>query len=355
MKIIIAIILLSFNVTFLQAHQQKVIKLKPAKERMQLRDYFIAGVVDDRPDTSNVGSLRNGLSKTMTAVNLEEGARASASAYIRQFVTGADQKEGITLHIVRWEIGERTEKGKRVAELSSHFAFYRNEDKLMEYTGNAYVRSVIDVSSHVAALFSQSLESVLKEFDGWWRNNRAAYLDAQVVGLEVTAVLKTAAKNKDLIVFNPKMPLTIADFKGKPDELSEYEAFTYSGFNMEYESQTTGKRTKVKISVSPFFDKSKSWIRPKARNDYVLMHEQLHFDVTAMKAMEFVQAINKYSFSLDNYQEELNQLHRQYDKDADALQEQYDKETKHGTLEGKQSQWKMEIKQRLSKVVAAGS
>ncbi len=329
------------------ALQQKIIALKGPGQKLVLQSYVVDKVVDDRADTLSVGALRAGLGKALVSLNFEEGATAAVTGYIQRFVVQDMQKEKVVLHLKKWEVSERMEKGKRVAELSSVLAFYKDGDKVMEYTGSAYVSALLDVGSHVGGLFDKNLEAALKEFDTWWQNNRAIYNNAYLTDITAEARLSTVAKDKTKIAFDRSVPLRMEDFQAEPDPLSRAAALTYSGFYMEAQSQTMGSKTKVKISVLPYFDRRRSWIRPEARNNYVLAHEQLHFDITALVTSQFVKTINSYTFSPTNYQEELAELQRRYEKELEALQEQYDKETKHGLLKDKQAIWEDKIKQQL--------
>jgi len=73
--------------------------------------------------------------------------------------------------------------------------------------------------------------------------------------------------------------LTWDDFKGEPDTANfpNTLALTNSGFG--YESGINMFKD-GQVFVQSVFNTNLSWVVPEGRNDYVLRHEQIHFDIT---------------------------------------------------------------------------
>ena len=83
-------------------------------------------------------------------------------------------------------------------------------------------------------------------------------------------------------------------------------------------------------------------------SDYHLLHEQRHFDITKLGAEKFVNELKNASFTMQNYQQLINQIFdRVYDENI-ALQNTYDRETRHSLDKEKQEEWN----DRLGKAVS---
>src|SRR5258708_20464749 len=96
---------------------------------------------------------------------------------------------------------------------------------------------------------------------------------------------------------------------------------------------------KVMVTIGLFSEKPRSWCRATSRNKKTLLHEQQHFNITAIKACELVASIKNYSFTMTGYMKELEQLYRQKEKEIAQWQEQYDQENHHGLIAAAQGQW----------------
>ena len=73
-------------------------------------------------------------------------------------------------------------------------------------------------------------------------------------------------------------------------------------------------------------------MKPAGKTADVLRHEQLHFDITEIKAQQLTEAIRSFSFTSEHFKEELNALHKQYQKEMEDMQQQYDLETQHSLI-----------------------
>ncbi len=325
----------------------KMVKLKATSGKTSVRHFFISKVTDDRTDTSNIGLMRAGVLNKQTPVSLQNGTTAAISNFIDIYVQQDQAKDAIELHVLQLKVTEKSVGLKEQADLSTQFGFFKNGKKIIDYSGTSYIQAGMDVSPYIGRLVSQSLENVLKEFDGWWAENRFKYDDARQEEIKVNVIWQRQSNDPDQIVFNPAAPLRIDDFRGNPDELSMALAATYSGFSLQYESKGDHTGTTVTVTVLPYFDKTKSWMKEKGKTPYVLLHEQQHFNITAIKTLAFINAIKSFSFTAAGFKEEINTLQKRYGKELEQMQAQYDLETKHGTLKEKQKLWETRIKAEL--------
>jgi hypothetical protein len=153
----------------------------------------------------------------------------------------------------------------------------------------------------------------------------------------------------NLISYSSRKPLALLDFSGTPDKISRGDAETYSGIFVKYYFSHNHKQLIIAVDVLPYFDKTKSWCREESRNDKTLSHEQIHFDITAIKGCEMVMEIEAFHFSLTNYSKEIQEISNNKNQEAQDLQDQYDLETNHGRIADMQEKWKEIISQSLAK------
>src|SRR5690349_245804 len=85
-------------------------------------------------------------------------------------------------------------------------------------------------------------------------------------------------KNEELITWSEKNKLTWADYKGKPQPNADAAASTATYLGIEYNFGNKGFDYKITCS----FSKTRSWGLHKT--DYILAHEQGHFDIAELFA-----------------------------------------------------------------------
>lgn len=62
-----------------------------------------------------------------------------------------------------------------------------------------------------------------------------------------------------------------------------------TGFGYRSNLKTMGDKGTMNVEVFCFMDPDKSWVRPDKKSDYILNHEQRHFDITFINATRFMQ------------------------------------------------------------------
>lgn len=154
-------------------------------------------------------------------------------------------------------------------------------------------------------------------------------------------------EDTNIIAYNPAIPLTINNFLGTPNEDEMNAATTYSGFGMEYTAKGNEYELTINITIKVSFDKQKSWCKVEHRNANILSHEQLHWDITALHACLFLQAIKATNLSSANYAKELDALMNKYQTANNLMQMQYDTETNHSINKTQQQQWQAKIHELL--------
>ena len=105
--------------------------------------------------------------------------------------------------------------------------------------------------------------------------------------------------------------------------------------------------------VEAIFVKSKSYITNYS--EYVLKHEQLHFDVCELYARKLRQKLTETDFKkVKNVQQLIQNAYTKISQDFNKEQDRYDEDTEHGLNAAKQQVWNDDINRRIKELDAFG-
>jgi hypothetical protein len=173
---------------------------------------------------------------------------------------------------------------------------------------------------------------------------------AQNLEIIVNYVTSDATASKPLIYYTPDVKLSWDDFKGKPVESSNAAAITNAGIGLKMAFHSKGNVATLIISVDCNFSKSDSWVKDGRRTPYILNHEQHHFDIAYIKAMQFVQNLKTAKYTLKDYDKVIEKIYNQSQEELIAMQNAYDSETKNSTLVNEQELWNQKINEQIALV-----
>jgi Bacterial protein of unknown function (DUF922) len=141
----------------------------------------------------------------------------------------------------------------------------------------------------------------------------------------------------NLIDWTSTRKLNWTDFRGRPDPGSPNAALTSSSINVEFGYNQSGLIHSIKCR----FNKSLSWVR--IRNNYILNHEQGHFDIAEWHARVLHRQLKDYEFNSKTVGRDINIIYDRVMKDHVQSQQQYDEQTNHSLDTAMQRQWDVKI------------
>lgn len=147
---------------------------------------------------------------------------------------------------------------------------------------------------------------------------------------------------KEFITWKDSILLTWKDFKGEPIPNAAEAAMTAS--SMEFSYKTRGNQVFWNVNVK--FFPLLSWSNKSKQSDYILKHEQLHFDITELYARLFRKQLKENIFSLKDISK-IKTINKNILQQWQNEQDKYDRETNHSINETKQLEWNKNIQQRL--------
>jgi len=151
----------------------------------------------------------------------------------------------------------------------------------------------------------------------------------------------TQSKEEELLDWSASRRLTWNDYKASPDPESDAAASTTSVLAIEYNISSSSFGYKIESR----FSKTRSWGLYKT--DYILSHEQGHFDIAEIFARKLNKKMSEYKFNKRTYQQDLNKIYNDILDEKEEMQNEYDKETNHSINKEKQKEWLKKIKEKL--------
>jgi hypothetical protein len=148
-------------------------------------------------------------------------------------------------------------------------------------------------------------------------------------------------ENEDVIDWSETKRLTWNDFRSKPDPNSDAAASTTTYLGIEY----SFSNNTVSYKIACRFSKLKSW--GLHQTDYILSHEQGHFDIAEIFARKLHRKMSEYKFNRRSYQQDLKKIYQEILDEKEDWQNTYDDETRHSINKKKQAEWLAKIAEAL--------
>jgi hypothetical protein len=318
-------------------------------------EFYVADVIDDRPDRNAVAALivRNAANlSAIQSVDLSGGAAASIKQFLGHNLATNTTLRPIIITIKKFKLTESRLTEKQVTgHLAMAFSFelqlkYRTVHLTDYNSGIRYTRP--DSQPDVAeSTLRQGIEDALSWFNSWM-DQQASSNVLLAKGVKVKFTDFTENPEGDTIYYAANRPLTWDDFKEKPRE-SRFEAEIFTSIGYTEQTEVAKSIININIALKVEVPKSDCWVKDKNLDAYTLNHEQRHFDIEKLVSEHFKQKILAMDLPVDNFDGPINVEYIETLREANRLQKQYDTETRHGTDQQAQRQWNEKIDKELEK------
>lgn len=152
-----------------------------------------------------------------------------------------------------------------------------------------------------------------------------------------------AVSDRDFIDWQSDRKLTWDDFTGKPEQGTDRAALSSIQIHVDFQFANNDLQWNIRCR----FNKKKSWGR--SRTDYILSHEQAHFDITEYHARKLNERLTIYKKSGEkDHSRRLQSIYEETMREENKMQETYDRETRHSILTDKQAIWLKKVDSLLS-------
>ena len=153
--------------------------------------------------------------------------------------------------------------------------------------------------------------------------------------------LASLAQNDQFIEWSAVKRLTWDDYLAKPSSISDAAAITSTALGVEYHLRNNS----LSYSITCRFSKTHSWGRHKT--EYILRHEQGHFDITELFARKLAKELKEYKFNPRKYQDDVSRIYKKVMEEKEEYQNKYDKETDFSRNKQQQADWLQKIRDEL--------
>ena len=151
----------------------------------------------------------------------------------------------------------------------------------------------------------------------------------------------TPGTEEDYIKWDETRKLTWDDFKAPPQKIGNTAAMTTTHLGFAYNV----KNGNVTYVIDCRFEKNRSW--GLVKNDWILKHEQGHFDIAEIYARRLNEKVNAYEFNRTSFQKDLDNIYKGVVSEKEQFQQQYDDETDYSRNKSKQEEWLKKIESEL--------
>ncbi len=102
------------------------------------------------------------------------------------------------------------------------------------------------------------------------------------------------------------------------------------------------------LTIDVCFIKNESWSKKEERNNLLLQHEQIHFDIAELYRRKVVKKVLETTFDKHNYKEKLDEIiDKVWLKEYQEMQARYDEETNYSKIIKEQIEWNKYVDQQL--------
>ena len=158
----------------------------------------------------------------------------------------------------------------------------------------------------------------------------------------ILPLLVLSQLEEDHIKWQESRKLTWDDFKAAPLKIGNTAAMTTTHLGFSY-NISNGKIT---YKIDCRFEKNKSW--GLVKNEWILKHEQGHFDIAEIFARQLNKLVNEYQFNKSSFQNDLDAIYKSVVAEKEKFQQQYDDETDYSRIKTKQEEWLKKIEAELN-------
>lgn len=145
----------------------------------------------------------------------------------------------------------------------------------------------------------------------------------------------------EYIPWRPSRRLNWDDYQCDPIRNTDAVASTSTSLGISYQLVDS----KLSYHITCGFSRTKSW--GLLKTDYILAHEQGHFDITEIFARKLYEALQNYEFNRKTFKSDINTIYHDIVKQKEEYQEMYDGETDHSRNHKIQYEWLEKIQKML--------
>jgi hypothetical protein len=148
------------------------------------------------------------------------------------------------------------------------------------------------------------------------------------------------------IEWDENKKLTWADFRGPRTKNGSYVASTSSGISFSYSHMEVNGVIEYDYAIKCHFYPDESWYDETRASDYILKHEQTHFDISELHARMLRKRISEADLSA-SAKAEIRAFYEAVEVDRRVMQNKFDSESDHSKNKEMEYQWEAYVENQL--------
>jgi len=148
------------------------------------------------------------------------------------------------------------------------------------------------------------------------------------------------------IIWDASHRLTWNDFQGIPEKGADYVASTNSGISFSFSYTEKNGVIELDYSIKSNFYPKLSWFKVGEVSEYILKHEQAHFDISEIFARKLRKKMTETNFSKD-IKSQVDKIYKENERERRDMQDRFDKETDHSKIPDAEYKWEDYIAKQL--------
>lgn len=150
------------------------------------------------------------------------------------------------------------------------------------------------------------------------------------------------------IIWTEDQKLTWENFKSPINRKNNVDIAAYTNCGWEYSVvKSSNPKSPLTFEIKAIFTENKSWKDVKKISDYILVHEQKHFDIAELFVRKFRKAVAEKIKTSGDYDKFFKTIYTGINSDYKNFQMSYDRDTRHGMDKEKQAEYNTVISEEL--------
>ncbi|MDP9046810.1 MAG: hypothetical protein M3N14_01650 [Bacteroidota bacterium] len=335
--------------------------LQDERSAITPKEFYIAGVVDEREDRAAVAYLlpagadeKNQLKPV--PVDIKGGGFVAVKQFILRNVPRNTTMRPVIVSLKKCMITESAWSDGHIEGHVSLVMAFNLEDRddvpegglhLLDYNGSAIYNRSLGQSQDIEPTLRKVLENGIVYLNTWM-NSQAGTNIKLAKAVKVTFEDYREKSEGDTLYYSLARPLRWDDFQSKtPSSRFDAEVFATMGYD-EHNDVHNGV-IYIHLLMKVCLPKEACWVKAGSRNDYTLNHEQRHFDIAKIASEKFKVKILKEDLPTGNFDGFINVDYLESYREMTEMQKLYDLETRHGSDHSAQERWNEYIDEELKK------
>lgn len=339
----------------LAQNNNHIVHLKPEEWNIQANSYYICGISDKRHDPDNNGKMMSGMSGKVVNIDFDGGLEKALLEFIQSSFTQDTSSIPVWIGIDEFVFKDPGTYMKHTLSLNFKLHYYRiidgNEIELFQTSGIPLMSARGIPPDMPETIIRQTFKQIAKSFDDWVKANPNQPTLCKGISVNFLSINPEDKSGKnDTILWSSEYKLKWADFQSSPDKKSPFSALSHCLF--DYKSVPTFENQMMVLNIRIFacFAKKGSWVQSDKKQDILLSHEQLHFDICELYVRRLRKKISETKFNLLHSDVQFKELFDEAWKSYQDAQNRYDEESEHGLVDEYQKSWATQVRIELDEL-----